>query len=220
MAGPRKTRIEKFGGKIQTYVDLRLVDNHRRQCRLVDISRELKTKFGIDIPGATIWHYKNRRWGPQVLEVGALQFVVGVIRDVLGPDAISDSAQSRIVEALHEAFRHVAKLNPEFLLREQRLWADHNLRKQALAETARRLELRNRRLLREGARNGKRKADGDEKADPAEIRRRIREIYGLHDAPGGAGTPACAGADKSVGATAGPTRSGAAPAVPGEVARR
>lgn len=220
MARPRQTRIEKLGGKVREYVDMRLDHNRRRECRVIDISKELKTKFGVNVPRTTIRNYKLQRWVPQVFHVWALQGLMEVIRDVLGLDAISDSAQSRILQALHEAFSSGVKLNPEFLLREQRLWADHYMRKAALEKTGRRMERANREWLRGRGGSENRKAVGDEKADPAEIRRRIREIYGLHDRPGGAGTPASADADKSVGATAGPTGSGAALAVPGEVARR
>jgi hypothetical protein len=212
MPEPRRTRIEQLGGKVQEYVDLRLDANQRRECRVVDISKELKTKFGVDVPRTTIVNYKNRRWAPLVYEMHLLQELIQFILKQLGVDAISDSAQSRILQALHEAFRRGVKLNPEFLLREQRLWAEHNLRKRALENTARRMERANRERLRARGRGQTGKAVCDEKAGPAEVRRRIREIYGIVDDD-----------EQTAGKAAGPesgsraTGDGSASAVPGEV---
>jgi hypothetical protein len=216
MPEPRRTRIEMLGKKVQQFVDLRLDGNQRRECRVVDISKELKLKFGVDVPRTTIENYKNRRWAPLVYELRVLQQLLRFILKQLGVDALSESAQGRILQALHEAFRRGVKLNPEFLLREQRLWAEHNLRKRALENTARRMERANRERIR--ARGRERgeigKAVSDEKADPAEIRRRIREIYGIYE-PVAPESPPFQGAKP--GAGDGSEGDGSSSAVPGPV---
>ena len=186
MAVPQQTRVEQLGRKVQEFVDLRLDENRRRKCRVVDISQALKAKFGVDVPRTTLENYKNRRWAPLVYEVGVLRDLLRFLLKILGVEAISESTQGRILQALHEAFKSGVKLNPEFLLREQRLWAEHNLRKRALRSTARRMERANQERIRARQR-GMGKADGDEKATPAEIRRRIREIFGLGDDTGRGG---------------------------------
>jgi hypothetical protein len=218
MAGPRKTRIERLGGKVREYVDLRLEDNRRRQCVIADICKELKIKFGVDVPPTTLRNYKYRRWDPMFFDLLMSSLFTDYIVKRLGPDAISNEVQSRILQSLHEIFTHGVKLNPEFLLREERLWADHNLRKRALENTERRMERADRERFGTGARGGKGKAASHEKADPAEIRRRIREIYGLPDE--GSADTSPGPTDLGGRASLGPEANSSAPAVPGQVGPR
>lgn len=211
---------------MKNFVDFRLEDGASAE----RISREVKKKFGANISLWIIRRYRRKRWIPYRKQVETADAALeGTLRRMRA------HPEREVREAV--IYELIRSLKPEALIRKmtpallhRRDVEDKRLdtEKEKLAIENKRVENQGKALrakLREAngsrGRGENRKAVGDEKADPAEIRRRIREIYGLSDdrSPG-APDPIGTGCPGQSGAAAGPTKSGPAPALPGEVAPR
>jgi len=140
------TRIEQLDRKhpgLRLEVDL-LLDRGGRtpgQGTLEDIQKMLGEKYAETLPINTISNYKQHRWLIEKLRLRELKETFRAVKDELGEAAISETTQARILELLDEAMRNGAKLDPHFLFKEQRLWAQHEAKVQQLENDKRKLEL-------------------------------------------------------------------------------
>jgi len=140
------TRIEQLDRKhpgLRLEVDL-LLDRGGRtpgQGTLEDIQKMLGEKYAETLPINTISNYKQHRWLIEKLRLRELKEIFRAVKDELGEAAISETTQARILELLDEAMRNGAKLDPHFLFKEQRLWAQHEAKVQQLENEKRKLEM-------------------------------------------------------------------------------
>lgn len=180
------TRIEQLDRKhpgLRLEVDL-LLDKGGRipgQGTLEDIQKMLAEKYAETLPINTISNYKQHRWLIEKLRLRELKETFRAVKEELGEAAISETTQARILELLDEAMRNGAKLDPHFLFKEQRLWAQHEAKLQQLENEKQHLTNENARLARdeEEKKTKAEKAIEDGEKDPQRALERIREIYGL-----------------------------------------
>ena len=171
------TRIEKLGPEIEQYVRQQLDAG----AELLEIQRELQEKFGENVAYSTISNFKVRRWLREKTRIGELRDLLRAIKEEMGENAIPDSTQALILEKLNEAMTTGAALNPHFLLKEQRLWAQHTANLEKIETEKKRLELQvgNLQAQRERERAQAAEVVKSADADPETMRQRFREIYGL-----------------------------------------
>ena len=140
------TRIEQLDRKhpgLRLEVDL-LLDRGGRvpgQGTLEDIQQMLGEKYAETLPINTISNYKQHRWLIEKLRLRELKEIFRAVKDELGEAAISETTQARILELLDEAMRNGAKLDPHFLFKEQRLWAQHEVKLEELRQAKQKLEI-------------------------------------------------------------------------------
>ena len=140
------TRIEQLDRKhpgLRLEVDL-LLDRGGRtpgQGTLEDVQKLLAQKYEEAVPINTISNYKQHRWLIEKLRLRELKEIFRAVKEELGEAAISETTQARILELLDEAMRNGAKLDPHFLLKEQRLWAQHEVKLEELRQAKQKLEI-------------------------------------------------------------------------------
>ena len=111
------------------------------QGTLEDIQKMLGEKYAEALPINTISNYKQHRWLIEKLRLRELKEIFRAVKEELGEAAISETTQARILELLDEAMRNGAKLDPHFLFKEQRLWAQHEVKLEELRQAKQKLEL-------------------------------------------------------------------------------
>ena len=176
------TKIEQLDRKhpgLRLEVDLLLDGGGRTpgQGTLEDVRKLLAEKYDEYLPINTISNYKQHRWLIEKLRLRELKETFRAVKEELGDAAISESTQARLLELLDQAMRAGATLDPYFLLKEQRLWAQHEAKVDEIENDKRKLELEIQR--RETERQKVAEAIGDGEKDPKQSIQRIREIYGL-----------------------------------------
>lgn len=176
------TRVEELD---RQKPELKLELAVRRMLRLGDTLQEIRefirTQTGETLPLQTISNYKQQRWLAEKRRIEAKKERCEAIIALLGEHGVSEVTQAGIYEQVDEAMRAGAELNPHFLLREQRLWAQHEARLKQLENEKQHLANENARLAQvEGEKKAKvQKAIEDGEKDPQRTIERIREIYGL-----------------------------------------
>jgi hypothetical protein len=150
---------------------------------------------GERIPPSDVSSYKQRRWLAEQRRIRERVETCEALLKVIGKHGISNVTQAEIYRIVDEALRNHAKIDPQFALKEQRLWAEHELKREQLEQLKRDLEFKVEKLEREYASKRQEIAEvvRDEQAAAEDIRRRIREIYGLYDAPAGGAAAAVSG---------------------------
>lgn len=108
---------------------------------LEEIQKLLASKHGEQVSINTISNYKQRRWLVARLRMKELQETFQAVKEELGEAAVSESTQARLFELLDQAMRNGAALDPEFLLKEQRLWAQHAVNVAKIETEKKKLEL-------------------------------------------------------------------------------
>ena len=181
------TRIEQLDRKhpgLRLEVDL-LLDRGGRtpgQGTLEDVQKLLAQKYEEAVPINTISNYKQHRWLIEKLRLRELKEIFRAVKDELGEAAISETTQARILELLDEAMRNGAKLDPHFLFKEQRLWAQHEAKVQQLENDRRKLELeiqRREQEVKESVDEAESKIRGGESLTVSDINRIRERVFGL-----------------------------------------
>ncbi len=137
----RSTRVERLEWKhpgLRLEVNLALDRYASRQ----EIRGLIRSKYGEGISFGAISNYRCRRYWPEKRRVQELRNLFQAVRAELGEEAFSEAAQALIFEKLSEAMQAGTALDPEFLLKEQRLWAQLSARLEQIENQKRQLELR------------------------------------------------------------------------------
>jgi hypothetical protein len=185
------TSIERLDNQIQGLqlaVDL-MLDQDKE---LKDIQTMLLDQFKVDIPLSTISSYKQRRYLPEKERWEALLREKEVVLEVVKKHGTSAVSEASILEQLDEARQGGERASMQVLLREAREHEKLRLDAERLeveklnAETERKkLQLQVDNLQRERERllgivkPGVDGAAPDDAANPAEVLRRVKEVFGM-----------------------------------------
>ncbi len=179
MATEYATKVERLEGThpgLRQMVDL-MLDSHGG---LAEIREAVKEKFGEEIALSTLSSYKQRRWKPQKEWIDAIKNRARAFAELIADGkAVSDIQQAQLFELVQEAMDDGATLSPQFLMREQRHWAELKLRREQLEQAKQELELKLEQIERQRQKERKEieKAVGAKDAQSAI--ERVKEIYGL-----------------------------------------
>lgn len=100
-----------------------------------------KERTGDLLPINTCSNYKQKRWLIRKLRIRELKELLEAIKEQLGANAIGESTQAFILEKLSEAMTAGTRLDPHFLLKEQRLWAVHTANLEKIETEKKKLEI-------------------------------------------------------------------------------
>lgn len=203
MARFQATRIEQlfreFPG-LEAQVEGFLAENFGFPHYNRELVELISTAVGQRLPPSTVSNWVRRRYWERSRQeekkrIQEQKLAYAAIAELVGERGLDEAAAARLWQA-------VQAMTPDQLLamRKQQLQRDQ------LAHANRDLELK----LERGRRERQQVAEvvGDEKADAIDVRRRIREIYGLDSREAG------------VGPAAGVEGNDSAPALPGSVDHR
>jgi hypothetical protein len=143
------------------------------------IQKLVHAECGETVSIKTISNYKQRRYLPAKLGVEKLRDLFRGVKESFGEQAIPESTQAVILEKLQDALRAGAALDPHFLLREQRLWAQHDAKVAAIENEKKRIELELAKADRARQEVARVMKEPDAQKDPQRALEQIRGIYGL-----------------------------------------
>jgi hypothetical protein len=154
------------------------------------IQAALLEKFGVSVPDRTIANYTERRYRPRKEQweetLREKSATLEAIKSY-GADAYTEAV---VMEQLDEAYRRGERATMKDLLREARERERLTLDKEALEVEKQRVENEKRKLEIDLQKAQKQidqvkgvigGVESSEKVSPAEVRRRIRDIFGLAD---------------------------------------
>jgi hypothetical protein len=172
------TRIENLDRMhpgLRVDVDL-MFDN---QATLEAVAAMLEEKYKQTVSIKTISNYKQRRYLPAKLGVEKLRDLFRGVKESFGEQAIPESTQAVILEKLQEALGAGRTLDPHFLLREQRMWAQHDAKVAQIENDKKRVELELAKADRARQEVERVMKEPDAQKDPQRALEQIRGIYGL-----------------------------------------
>lgn len=187
MARIQPTKVEELDRDkpgLRLLVDLNL-DAFRT---LESIQEAVEQKHGVRIPLSTLSSYKQRRWLAQKQRVESIKEHAAAILDVLDKHGVGEVRQALLFERVQKAMDSGAELDPHFLLKEERLWAEQALKREQLDQEKKKLELQIQRMkneTEEALDEAKQKASRGESLSVADINRIRERVFGLPEIAAG-----------------------------------
>ncbi len=176
MGRAQPTKVEELDALnpgLRQLVDL-MLDGFRT---LEEIQGKVKAEFGEEIALSTISSYKQRRWLRHKQRVESIKEHAAAILELLEKHGVSEVRQAQLFERVSEAMSDGTKLDPHFMLKEERMWAEHSLRARQLEHEIHKLEAQHKQVAEIIA--GAASPDGAKEFDPAEALRKISAVIGV-----------------------------------------
>lgn len=188
MARIQPTKVEVLDLKhkgLRQCVDM-MLDGQKM---LEEIQAKVLSTFEEKIPLSTLSSYKQTRWLARKNRIRAIKEHAEAILQIMeGGRAITEITQALVFEKVQAAVAAGSELDPEFLLAEQRKWQALELKRQALEQAKKSLELKVQQMKQrteEAVEEAKQKSIRGESLTVEDINKIRERVFGLPEAPAG-----------------------------------